>query len=254
MEKILVLDDEAQIRELLRRTLEHEGYAVITVPDVSQALGLTREQSFDLILLDLRISEKAESGLVFLKKIRDFQSKIPIVIYSGYVTEEIEKKARLAGANEVLTKDISMPHLVERIKKIVKVKERFFEPHAQPKDKKILVVDDEEGVRHLLRDFFKTKGYEVLEADDGEMALQMVRVENPSVVLLDLNMPGMGGLAALKQLRELKPDLGVVVVTGRQDDAAVSQAMDLGAYSYVIKPFDFLYLDLVVSSKILIAE
>ncbi|GEM_PF-6752591 len=73
------------------------------------------------------------------------------------------------------------------------------------------------------------------------------------VGLLDVVMPGLGGLATLKKLLEIDPKLGVVMATGQQDDQTVKQAIELGASGYVLKPFDLLYLELVVLSRLMIA-
>ncbi|MCK5178924.1 MAG: response regulator, partial [Candidatus Omnitrophica bacterium] len=93
-----------------------------------------------------------------------------------------------------------------------------------------------------------------LEAQNGEEAVQLARSEDLSVVLLDMNMPGMDGLATLEKLKKMNDKLGVVMITGDQDDEKVKKAIELGAYGYVLKPFDFLYLELVVLSKLVIAE
>ena len=106
----------------------------------------------------------------------------------------------------------------------------------------------------MLKIFFENKGYRVLEAENGEEALKCAQSENLSVVLLDLDMPVMDGLTALKGLLNINSKLGIVMVTGNQDDVKVKRAIELGAYGYVLKPFDFLYLDIVVSSKLTIAK
>ncbi|MFH0796481.1 MAG: response regulator [Candidatus Omnitrophota bacterium] len=122
------------------------------------------------------------------------------------------------------------------------------------REKKILIVDDEEGVRQVLREFFKKKGYKILEAKNGDEALQLVSSEKISAVLLDINMPGMDGLTTLEKMLRINPKVGVVMITGDQDDEKVNEAISLGAYGYALKPFDFLYLELVVMSKLIIAE
>ncbi len=178
-----------------------------------------------------------------------------MVIYSGVITVELEKEARAAGANEVLSKNLPIMQLVERIGKIVKSKERILQASLSKRRKKpILIVDDEDEVRNILRDFFNAKGYRTLEAENGERALELVRSEEISSVLLDIQMPGMDGLATLEKLLKINPRLGVVMVTGAQDDEKVERAMELGAYGYVLKSVDFLYLELVVMSKLAIAE
>jgi len=252
MAKILVVDDEVRIREFLCKALGKEGFEVTSVPSAEQSLEVIFQEPFDLILLDIRLS--GESGISVLKKIREFQKQIPVVVYSGVLTAELEKEARAAGANEVLSKNIDIIQLVGQIKKIAKAKERFFQGSSEKKGKTVLIVDDEEGIRRVLKQFFEAKGYRTLEAESGENALNLARSENISVVLLDVGMPGIDGIATLEKLLEINPKLGVVMVTGVQDDDKVKKAIEMGAYGYVLKPFDFLYLELVVASKLVIAE
>lgn len=251
MAKILVVDDEIQIRELLQRALSKNGYDVITVPSADQALSAVGEQLFDLIILDVQMP--GQSGTSFLAKVRNSQNKVPIVIYSGVLTTEMEKELRRAGANEVLTKDIGILSLMKQIEKILRAKGRLFQDPSKQKDQAILVVDDERPIRQLLVNYLSGKNYNVLAAEDGKQALQIAGSREFSVVLLDLHMPGMNGLVTLEKLLEINPKLGVVMITGDPGDRFVKKAMELGAYGFVVKPFDFLYLDLVVMSKLIIA-
>lgn len=249
MQKILVIDDEVQLRELLRRVLAAEGFDVSTAPFAAQALDRVFREPFDLVILDLVLG--GESGLAVLKKIRAADSKVPVVIYSGAVTPDVEKEARAAGATDVLQKNSGIALLASQIKKILKTGTRTPIPMSE---KKLLFVDDDPAVRGMLTKFFKEKGYATLEAPDGETALRTIAAEKVSVALLDIEMPGMDGIETLKKLLEADPKLGVVMATGLQDDERVKAALALGAYSYVLKPFDFLYLDLVVTSRLSIAE
>jgi len=141
-----------------------------------------------------------------------------------------------------------------QIGKIVKAKERIFQRPAMERAQiSLLVVDDEEGMRRVLREFFVRKGYNVFEAESGERALELARSEKISAALLDMTMPGIDGLQTLKGLLEINPKLGVVMTTAVQDEDKVKEAIESGAYSYILKPFDFMYLELVVMSKLAIA-
>lgn len=252
MPKVLVVDDELSQRELVRSGLSMKGYDVATVPSVDQALAIIFQEAFDLVLLDINLGK--ESGISVLKKIREIKKDLPIVIYSALLTAELEKEAMAAGANEVLRKDIGIVQIVEQIGKIIKAKSYIFQDPSERKEKSILLVDDEESIRRLLKEFFKTKDYKILEAENGEKALEVAKSGTPSVVLLDIDMPVMNGITALPKLLEINPKLGVVMVTGNQNDENVKKAMELGACGYVLKPFDFSYLELVVMSKLAIAE
>ena len=79
---------------------------------------------------------------------------------------------------------------------------------------KILVIDDEQGIRNLLDTLLSRKGYEVILASNGQKGLELFRRERPDVVVLDLKMPEMNGLTVLQQVRQLNPVQPVVILTG----------------------------------------
>ncbi|MBU0634002.1 MAG: response regulator, partial [Candidatus Omnitrophica bacterium] len=115
---------------------------------------------------------------------------------------------------------------------------------------KILIVDDESGIRQVLNKFFKIKGLQTLEAENGEQALQIASSENCSVALLDMGMPGMDGLVLLEKLLKINPRLTVMLMSGRNDDEKIKKALELGAAGFIMKPFDFSELESTVISKL----
>jgi DNA-binding NtrC family response regulator len=252
MAKIMVVDDEIGIRELLRNALGMKGNEVVTVPTARQALSQIFQEQFDLVILDMEIGE--ESGMSVLKKIRESNKSLPVVIYSGTITADIEKEARSAAATEVLRKDIGIAQLVGQIEKILGAGARTAKGISRTKERSVLVVDDEAGIRNMLKTFFKAKGYSVTEAASGEEAVKLAGGEKFSVALLDINMTGMDGLETLKELLKIDPGLGIVMASSETDDEKVKKALESGAYGYVLKPFDFLYLELVVMAKLAIAQ
>lgn len=101
---------------------------------------------------------------------------------------------------------------------------------------KILVVDDEPPIRKLLRMGLTSQGYEVLDAPNGRMALQLLD-RKPDLVILDLGLPDIDGLELLRRIRRHQEDLPIVVLSSRGDEAGKVAALDLGADDYVTKPF-----------------
>ncbi|MHB8070648.1 MAG: sigma-54-dependent transcriptional regulator [Candidatus Cryosericum sp.] len=104
--------------------------------------------------------------------------------------------------------------------------------------KLILVVDDEENIRELLRESLEDEGYRVNVAKNGQEAVEKVRALNPDTVLMDVKMPIMSGMDAFLKIKESQPDLPVIFLTAfGSSDLAIS-AMKSGAYDYLTKPFD----------------
>lgn len=101
---------------------------------------------------------------------------------------------------------------------------------------RILVVDDEEIIRNLLRRTLEGAGYNVVTAANGEEALQEVRQLEPKAVLLDIKMPGLSGMEVLSKLTLDHPNICVIMITAVGDTQTAIEAMKLGAYDYITKP------------------
>lgn len=106
---------------------------------------------------------------------------------------------------------------------------------------KILVVDDEPQIRRMLRSALTKLGYVVADARNGEDALEKIRDERYDLIVLDRNMPGMGGLAACREIRS-RSDVGIIMLTVRKAEPDKIEALDAGADDYVTKPFSVLEL------------
>ncbi len=103
---------------------------------------------------------------------------------------------------------------------------------------KILIVDDEENIRIILENVFIDAGYQVETAKDGLQGLEQVKLFRPEIVLLDKNMPRMDGLKTLQQIKKYNPNMVVIMITAHGDVGSAVEAMKLGAYDYIEKPFD----------------
>lgn len=102
---------------------------------------------------------------------------------------------------------------------------------------RVLVVDDEAAIRRALRPPLTELGFQVTEASRGEEALQVLHSTPVDVVLLDVNMPGIGGIETLRRVRAFAPRLPVLMVTVRDGEEEKVEALELGADDYVTKPF-----------------
>lgn len=115
---------------------------------------------------------------------------------------------------------------------------------------RILVVDDEEQAVLALHKFLTIKGYEVYTATNAAKALSKVKEVRPHIVLLDIIMPGMGGIDCLKGIKSIDPTAAVIMTTAVSDEEIAKRSLQLGAFDYIIKPFSLDYLETALMVKL----
>ncbi|MGR3173088.1 MAG: response regulator [Candidatus Scalindua sp.] len=115
---------------------------------------------------------------------------------------------------------------------------------------KILVVDDEVKSCELLERFLERKGYDVTTSYRGMHALEKVKSKKPDIVVLDIKMPGMGGIEVLRRIREFDKDVCIIMVTAVNDKSVGMEALKIGADEYVTKPVNLNYLEKVIHNKL----
>ncbi|MGM0554818.1 MAG: hybrid sensor histidine kinase/response regulator [Myxococcota bacterium] len=204
---VLVVEDDEDARELLRRTLEHDGYEVVTASTGREGLLLARELEPDVITLDVMMP--ALDGWTVLSLIRKNPRlrDIPVVLIS--MLDEREKGLAL-GADHYMSKPIDR----ERLRAVLAT---YGRPRFGSETPTALVVDDSEPTRKLFRRSLEGEGWRVAEARDGREALEVLEDTEPSVVILDLMMPKMDGFSFLSEFRAMPrfSDVPVLVVTAK---------------------------------------
>src|SRR5690606_33099931 len=103
---------------------------------------------------------------------------------------------------------------------------------------KVLIVDDQFGIRVLLNEVFQLEGYQTYQAANGPKAIELAKTHNPDLVLLDIKIPGMDGLEILKKLKEFNPSIQVIIMTAYSEQDLINEALETGALTYFAKPFD----------------
>ena len=243
---VLVIGKDQALRERLHRVLESPEHAVLTVLTVDDALKLMKHDWPGVVLVDLQRLEAPSHEVV--NRLRAVDATLPIIFFKdaqeppGAVAEQ---------AQAVLPREVADQALITEVRRWLN------QSHSTAATRwpgSILVVDNEPKICHILQEFLQSHGFSVITADSGASAIEAVRRSSPSVVLLDIAMPGMDGLTALQQIKHLRPATTVIMVTGLEEEQLMNRALSLGAYDYVLKPFNLDYLETTLLSKVLIGH
>jgi len=116
--------------------------------------------------------------------------------------------------------------------------------------KKILIVDDQFGIRALLQEVLHKEGYVVFQAPNGQVALELVQTQAPDLVLLDMKIPGMDGLEILRNIRKMEMYTRVIMMTAYGELDLIQEAMEMGALAHFTKPFDIDELRQAVNAQL----
>lgn len=203
--KVLVVDDEKDSRVLMAHYLEEFGCRVISATNGEEGIAAAREQRPDLITLDLMMP--GMTGWEVLKHLKSDKElrQIPVVVVSIVAAEG---RGRLLGAVDLVTKPFEREDLLRVLWRNL----------VRKRGGRILVVDDDPGERTMMDRLLAGVGLEVVQAANGQEALEAIRMEAPDAVLLDLLMPVMDGMTFLKHLRAnpLHTGLPVIVLTAKE--------------------------------------
>lgn len=115
---------------------------------------------------------------------------------------------------------------------------------------KILVVEDNKLFRFSLSETLKGEGYSVIEAGDGNAAIEIFKEEEPDLIILDLKIPRISGMEVLRKVKEITNDVPIIIITGHGDISSAVSAMKLGAFDYLTKPLDMEDLKLAVKKAL----
>jgi len=204
---ILIVDDDATVREVVRRYLEREGFTVAEADGGREGLRLARELNPAAITLDITMPDLDGWTVLAAIKGDPALAAIPVVLLT--ILDEKNRGFAL-GANEYLVKPVDRDQLIRVLRQL-----------STPKDSNILVVDDDELSRHGLRTALEQAGWQVAEAGNGQVALARLKEARPNAILLDLMMPEMNGFEFLDEVRQRDDwqDIPVIVITARDVSA-----------------------------------
>ncbi len=224
--KILIVDDNTEFCRNVVDIVELKGYQAAVAHDGQQAIELVKQENFDLVLMDIKMPMM--NGVDTFKKIKEINSDIPVIMVTAFAVEELIREALREGAFGVVRKPFDFDDLFERIER------------AQDNGGLILVVDDDQDICANLKDVLTGNNYQVSIANNSEDALEKTRQNNFDLILLDMQLPPLNGLETYLAIRDIRPNVTVVLITGYFDEMRkpALQAVERNAYTCLEKPID----------------
>ena len=211
---VLVIDDDPIVRDVMRRLLDGEGFRVATAADGHEGLRLARQLRPAMITLDVLMPHMDGWTVLTAIKAEPELADIPVIMLT--IIDE-KNFGYMLGAADYLNKPIDRQRLAAVLQKY----------RPAPPGCSVLVVEDDSGTRQMLGRILKKQGWSVMEAGDGQMALERVAAQRPALILLDLMMPTMDGFAFIAELRQREEwrAIPIVVITAKELTPAEHQRL-----------------------------
>ncbi|HLM83678.1 MAG TPA: response regulator [Candidatus Bathyarchaeia archaeon] len=257
MAKIVVVEDDPMLGEIYNNKFADAGFEMKLVTSGKAVQIEVENFQPDMVLLDIVLPDMDGYEILQALSKSDASRSIPVYIFSNLSAKEDIDRATSLGAKGFLTKSSFTPsQLVEEVKKIVggapTVPEQqanpslkpHFSPAAQkmpaakePNNRKVLIIEDEDVFIEMFGEKLKQEGFEVVSAKNGKWGIKEAEGGGFDCVLLDMMMPEMNGLEAVKELRatEKSKNTPIIILSNSALDSEVQQALALGANEYYIK-------------------
>ena len=274
--RVLLVDDEEDYVNALAERMDMRDLQSKIALSGEEALAVLDDEPPDVIVLALRMP--GMGGMEVLERVRKEHPHIQVIILTGHGGEKEEREARRLGAFEYMQKPADTGTLIRNIKgawrRSVEVARELISEGKEEFDKsmtaaalaeggmpdeaaemmegdsasgkeekragalKVLLVDDEEDYVRTMAERMEMREVGSDVALSGEDALSQLEADLPDVMVLDLKMPGMGGMEVLEYVRRHYPQVQVIILTGHGSDKEKLEAQRLGAFDYLQKPVD----------------
>lgn len=234
--RVLIVDDEEDIRNLLRLTLEEEGFDVRVAFNGKEAIGKLKSESFEVLLTDIKMPMM--DGIELLKAARVLNPEIAAILITGFPSIETVREAHRSLAFDYIVKPFDPNTVLNCINAALSRRAIAHDLVESVHKPKILVVDDEPLITNLFEVSLREEGYPIEIASNGKKAMERFLYGDFDVVITDVNMPEMDGRSLLDNLKSVKPEVIVIVITGYPSVDSAIETMRMGAYDYITKPID----------------
>ena len=225
-ETVLVVEDQADVRRLAAGILAGRGYRVFQAANGAEALKV----GAGLEKLDLLVTDVVMPGIAgpeLARQMRFLTPNLKVLFISGYTADAFPRGAVVEANLDMLAKPFTPDALCEKVQQVLSGPGRRC---------RILIIDDEEPVRRVLRHVLETAGYEILEAPHGKVGTRMAATEKLDLVITDLVMPEQEGIETVRFFHEHHPNLPVIAISGALQGEFLKPASLLGAHATLRKP------------------
>jgi len=246
---VLIVDDEPAVREVFSHLLKKNEYKILKAASGREALQIIEHEKIDICFLDIRMPEM--DGLKTLPLMKAADPHVQIIIITAYRDTNEALEALNLGAVDYINKPFDHEDIERLIHKYINRREREFpelldgvgQSGSQEKSApalkpaaRILIVDDEKDINEIFKKTLTKAGYEVTSVTDGVQAVYEFKKKVYHVVLVDLKIAGLDGIAVMKAVKEIRPSTEVIIVTGFGSLESAQEALRAGAYDYLLKP------------------
>lgn len=215
---VLVIDDDPAVLDLMQRFLKHEGYNILTAANPIDGLKLAK-QSPDVIILDVMMPEM--NGWSVLSQLKQDPQSADIPVIMASIIDD-KNLGMALGASDYLVKPVNYERLMTLLQKYHSTCKTLGAPQS------VLIVEDNTANRDMLRRQLQKAEWQVMEAENGRIALEMLQNQQPGIILLDLMMPEMDGFEFITELRKVEKwqSIPVIVLTAKDLTEQDRQRLD----------------------------
>ena len=226
---ILVVEDQEEVRRYAAAALRTYGYNVLQARSASEALQICEQEQARIRLVLTDVVMPNRSGRVLAYELWDRWPAMKVLFMSGYTDDAIMLHGGLETGMEFIQKPFSPDQLAGKVGEMLAEKAT---------SARVVVADDEAGVRRFFRIALEQAGYQVIEAENGKQALTEARTGGVELVITDLVMPEKEGIETIQALRKELPGIGIIAVSGAFGGKFLKHAQMLGADAVLCKPVE----------------
>lgn len=234
--KVLVVDDDPNLTDLLVDTLVVIGYEAFAADSAKSAMEILRKEQIDLVISDINMPEM--SGIELLEQIKKSNRRLPVMLITGIGTDTIKDRAYSSGADGFLAKPFRIGTIESEIGRLLAGIQRT----------RILIIDDNKEFLASLAQRLEDADNIVFPFETITRATQFLDDHTVDLVITDLKMPNGDGLSLLNDLHAKYPNLPVIMVSAFATDDILEKIKEAGVSKFLPKPVDFKEIESVLAT------